>query len=52
MGVELEVLTAMVEEPEPETEGGVNVAVAPGGKPLTVKLTFPLNPLEGVTVTV
>jgi hypothetical protein len=52
MGVEPEVLTAMVEEPEPESELGEKLAVAPAGNPLTLKLTFPLNPLEGVTVTV
>ena len=44
-------LTAMAEDPEPETELGVKVAVAPDGNPLTLKLTVPLNPLEGVTFT-
>jgi len=42
----------MVEDPEPETEVGVKLAVAPEGNPLTLKLTFPLNPLEGITLTV
>jgi hypothetical protein len=41
-----------VEDPEPETEVGVKVAVAPEGKPLTAKVTFPVNPLKGVTFTV
>jgi hypothetical protein len=51
-GVELEVLTAMVVEPEPETEVGEKLAVAPEGNPATLKLTIPLNPFEGVTLTV
>ena len=34
------------------TEVGLNVAVAPAGRPLAVNVTMPLNPLEGVTVTV
>jgi hypothetical protein len=52
VGVELEVFTAKVEDPEPETELGVKLAVAPEGNPVTLKLTFPVNPLEGVTLTV
>jgi hypothetical protein len=42
----------MVEDPEPVTELGLKVAVAPEGRPDTLKVTVPLNPLEGVTVTV
>jgi hypothetical protein len=42
----------MVEDPEPVRELGLKVAVAPEGKPDTLKVTVPLNPLEGVTVTV
>ena len=42
-----------VDEPEPPlTEAGLKVPVAPAGNPLTLKLTVPLNPLEGVTVAV
>ena len=52
MGVELRVLTATVEDPEPETELGVKLAVAPKGNPLTLKVTLPVNPLEGATFTV
>ena len=52
-----EVIPAVVEivsvdEPEPPlTEVGLKVAVAPLGNPLALKLTAPLNPPEGVTVT-
>ena len=52
MGVELEVLTVMVEEPEPATVVGEKLAVAPEGRPLTLKLTAPVNPFEAVTFTV
>ena len=45
-------LIVMVEDPEPETELGLKLAVAPDGNPLTPKVTFPVNPLEGVTLTV
>ena len=51
MGVELDVFTDSVEDPEPVTEFGLKLAVAPEGNPLTLKVTFPLNPLEGVTLT-
>jgi len=34
------------------TEVGLNVAAAPAGSPDTLKLTVPVNPPEGVTVTV
>ena len=39
-------------DPEPATEAGVKLAVAPEGNPVTLKLTVPVNPLEGVTFTV
>jgi hypothetical protein len=51
VGVELEVFTLRVEDPEPETKLGLKLAVAPEGNPVMLKLTFPLNPLEGVTLT-
>jgi hypothetical protein len=41
-----------VEEPEPLTEGGLNVEVASPGKPLTVKLTVSLKPPKAETLTV
>src|SRR5438045_1448554 len=42
-----------MEEPDPPAMGfTVKAPEAPVGKPLTVKLTSPLNPFEGVTVTV
>src|SRR5580658_4100927 len=45
-------LTVRVVEPDPITEAGFNVAVTPAGCPLTVKLTVPVKPLVGFTVTV
>ena len=51
-GVAVEVLTVKVEDPELETEAGVKLAVAPVGNPVTLRLTLPVNPLEGVTLTV
>lgn len=51
-GVVVLVVTEMVDEPEPITEAGLKVAFAPAGNPLMVKLTFPLNPPDPVTVAV
>ena len=48
MGVELEVFTDRVEDPDPETELVLKLPVAPEGNPLTLKFTVPVNPLEGV----
>jgi len=39
------------ESPEPCSDDGLNVAVAPGGNPVTLKLTIPVNPPDGLTVT-
>jgi hypothetical protein len=50
-GVEELVETDRVEVPEPLTDGGLNVAVAPLGSPFTLRLTVPLNPFVAVTVT-
>jgi hypothetical protein len=50
-GVELEVFTVRVDNPEPTTEPGEKLAVAPEGNPVTLKLTFPANPLDGFTLT-
>ena len=52
VGVELEVVTVKVEEPEPATELGEKLAVAPEGNPVTLKLTFPVDPLGAVTLTI
>ena len=38
--------------PDALTEVGLNTAVAPGGSPLTLKPTVPVNPAIGVTVAV
>jgi len=35
-----------------EVLGGLNVAVAPGGRPLTLKATVPVKPPLGATATV
>jgi hypothetical protein len=40
-----------VEDPELETELGEKLAVAPEGNPATLKLTFPVNPLDAFTLT-
>ena len=52
VGVVLAVVTVIVEEPEVVTDGGVKLAVAPAGNPLALKVTVPVNPPVGVTVTV
>jgi len=49
------VVTFMVLVPEPLViviEGGLNVAVAPDGGWLALKLTLPVKPPDGVTVAV
>jgi hypothetical protein len=46
------VLTERVEEPEPVTEVGLKLALAPAGKPLTLKFTTPVKPPDAVTVAV
>jgi len=46
------VVTVIVELPEPLTEVGLKLALAPDGSPLALKLTVPLNPLNAVTVAV
>jgi hypothetical protein len=44
--------TLRVAEPDPLTDAGVNEAVAPDGRPVTLKLTAPVNPDPAVTVAV
>ena len=46
----VEIVTTVV--PLPVIEVGLNVAVVLAGKPLTLKVTTPLNPFCGVTVAV
>jgi len=49
--VEASVDTFITEVPEPATDVGVNVALAPVGNPLTLNPTLPLNPPLAVMVT-
>jgi len=51
-GAEKLVATLSVVEPEVFKVEGLNDPVAPVGSPLTLKLTVPVNPLPGVSVTV
>jgi hypothetical protein len=55
LGVMLLVVTVIVVVgvvvPETVTDGGTKLAVAPVGKPVTVKLTVPAKPKKLVTVT-
>ena len=50
--VELDVVTVTVEVPDPLTEAGLKLAVAPVGNPPAVSATLPLNPLSAVIVAV
>ena len=50
--MELEVAILSVEEPAPETTGGVKLALAFAGTPLMEKLTVPAKPLVAMTVAV
>jgi hypothetical protein len=45
------VFTVMVEEPDVVIETGLKVAVAPVGRSLTLNLTVPANPPDGLTLT-
>jgi hypothetical protein len=51
VGVLLLVCTVSVELPEPVTDGGVNVAVAPVGNPVMLRFTEPLKPFSAPTFT-
>jgi len=51
-GVDVDVVTVMVEEPEVVIEGGLKLAVAPAGSPLALKVTDPVNPFTALTVAV
>ena len=52
VGVEAVVATVKVELPDVVTDAGLKDAVAPAGNPLTLKVTAPVNPPDGVTVAV
>ena len=52
VGVLVAVRTVRVELPEPVTEVGLNEPVEFAGRPLTLKVTTPLNPPAAVTVAV
>jgi hypothetical protein len=46
------VVTDIVDDPEPPVTGfGLKLALAPEGNPLALKVTFPVNPPDPVTVT-
>jgi hypothetical protein len=45
-------VTVKVEDPLPVTDGGLNVALAPPGRPLTVNPTLSVNPLSAETLIV
>ena len=47
----LAVETPSVEAPEPGTEAGLKLPLAPLGSPLTLKATLPLKPLTEPTLT-
>src|SRR5262249_2902527 len=47
----LPAVTVIVGVPDPVTEGGLKLADAPPGKPVTLKVTGPVNPSNGVTGT-
>ena len=46
------VVTDIVDEPEPVTDVGLKLALAPAGNPLALRLTTPENPPDPVTVVV
>jgi hypothetical protein len=45
-------VTLIVLDPEPVTEVGLKLAVAPLGSPDALKFTVPVNPPDDATVTV
>ena len=51
-GVDGDVFTVIVDVPDPVTEAGVKVAVAPVGRPVTLNATAPLKPPFAVIVIV
>ena len=51
-GVEQPVEIVSVEDPDPLIEAGLKLDVAPLGKPLTPRLTVPVNPFSELTLAV
>jgi hypothetical protein len=49
VGVVVAVEIVSVEWPEPETDMGLKPAVAPVGRPLTLRFTAPVKPLRGLS---
>ena len=52
MGVDEEVVTVMIVDPEVVTVAGLKEALAPEGSPLAEKLTDPVKPEAGMTLMV
>jgi hypothetical protein len=50
--VDADVVTVIVELPEPAIEVGLKLAPAPDGRPDVLKVTVPLKPLSAPTFTV
>ena len=50
-GVLVLVATVRVELPAPATDAGLKDPVVPVGRPVTLNVTVPAKPPEGVTVT-
>jgi hypothetical protein len=46
------VVTFIVVDPDVVTDVGLKVALAPLARPATLNVTVPVNPFDGVTVTV
>ena len=51
-GVPAAEVTVIVDDPDDEMDGGRKVAVAPCGRPLTLKVTVPAKPPAAATLTV
>ena len=52
VGVAAPDVTVIVEDPDVVTDAGLKVAMAPDGSPLTLNVTVPENPVDGVAVAV
>jgi len=51
IGVLEPVVIVSKDDPEPVTDDGLKLPDAPAGKPFTVRVTAPLNPLTALTDT-
>ena len=49
-GVEQEVDSVAVESPEPVMEGGLKLALTPGGNPVALNVMLPPNPFSAIAV--